>query len=365
MKRKKVLQISTTTLQYDGLTKVILNLSDYCNKDRYSVDLVLGKGAINDFLDIIIDKGIKYYVVPDRELNPIQYYIALFRILKSSGYDVVHIHGNSATMAIDLLIAQLCGVKVRIAHSHNTMTNHPLIHRLLQPILGFVTTVPVACGENAGLFLYKNNNFTIIPNCIKVDDFRFNKYTRELVRDELHYSNTDYVIGHVGRFRYQKNHAYIIDLFFKYSSDNDNAKLLLIGDEDGTNQLKNISITRVKELGITDKVVFLGSTSRVHDYLQAMDCFILPSHYEGLSITALEAQASGLPCLLSDQIATETMVTHNCWFLPLSQTCQEWIDKLEELQSTDIINREDSAKRMIEAGYDISNLEHTINTIWG
>lgn len=364
MKKKKILQISTTTLQYDGLTKVIFSLIDNCDKALFDVDLLLGKGTIEEFKKLIEEKKLCYYEVPDRELEPLKYYQALYKILKFSDYDVVHIHGNSATMALDLFVAKMCGIKKRIPHSHNTKTNHPYIHRLLQPILKGVTTTPVACGYDAGKFLYGNSRFEIIPNCIKVDKYRFNENIRYNMRKALKYDETDFVIGHVGRFRYQKNHEYLIEMFYRFSQECEKAKLLLIGDADSGNcQIKDQTIARVNQLGIEEKVCFVGSTDKVNEYLQAMDCFVLPSHYEGLSITAIEAQASGLPCLLSNQMSEDTKLTDDCWLLPLSDSYQEWINKLKELQQN-VFNRMESAKQVIAAGYDIDKLSSVINDIW-
>ena len=207
---KKVLQISTTTLQYDGLTKVLFSLIDNCNRDNCNVEVVLGKGSATGFKDKLLERNIRYYEVPDRETKTLQYCKALYKIIRQGKYDVVHVHGNSATMALDVLIAKICGVRRRIAHSHNTKTNHPIIHSMLRPLLNTVVTCPVACGKDAGAFLYGKRKFQVLPNCIKVSDFAFDGQVREKRRTELGYDKCDFVIGHVGRFSFQKNHEYDI-----------------------------------------------------------------------------------------------------------------------------------------------------------
>lgn len=356
---KRVLQIATTTLQYDGLTEVLLALCSHADTNEFQVDIVLGKGAIPVFLEKLNDEGIRYFQVPDRELDVKHYIPALCKILKAGRYDVVHVHGNSATMALDLFIAMMCGVKRRIAHSHNTRTNHPAVHRLMQPLLNMVTNYPVSCGEDAGKYLFGRKKFHIIPNCINVSDFRFNQRVRDYTRNELKISNK-FVVGNVGRFRYQKNHEFIIDIFEEIHNLLPESILLLVGEGRLLDRIKD----KVNRLSLQESVIFYGVTDNVAQLLQTMDVFLLPSYYEGLSVTAIEAQTSGLPCIMSTEVSEETRKSENCEFISLDESAKVWAMKICEYNNL-IIDRSKGADEIIRAGYDKSTLYKVVENTWG
>ncbi|OLU38469.1 glycosyltransferase [Ileibacterium valens] len=355
---KKVLEVSTGKLMYDGMTKVEISLLDNAPDDK-NVDFLLGKGALSEMKLELDKRNVNYYEGPDREYNVLRYLFFLYKLLRANNYDIIHIHGNSATMALDLLIAKLCNVKVRIAHSHNTVTKHPILHRILQPILSDLTTIPVACGKDAGEFLFGSKRMIVtIPNSIDVNLFKFNPIVRKKIRKELNVDNK-IVLGHIGRYSYQKNHNLLIDVYYEYYKSHPNSVLILIGDGELRESIEN----KINLLGLKDNVIILGNLSNVQDILNAMDIFLLTSRYEGLSVTAIEAQASGLPCLLSDRISKETKISDNCFFVKSSSEIQNWIEELDKINLYKV-DRLKGYEAVKASGYDLSNLRRMVNIIW-
>lgn len=355
--KRKVLEISTGILRYDGMSKVLISLIDNAPRDKVEISVLLGKGAIPEFYEELKKRHVRYFEGPDRELDVKHYIPYLRKLLKTHHFDVVHVHGNSATMALDLFIAQTCGVKTRIAHSHNTISKHPRVHAVMKPFLNMVTNQPVACGQDAGKFLFKKK-FTVVPNCIDVEKFRFNAETREDERKKLGIGDEP-LIGNVGRFTYQKNHQFLIRIFDAVLKKEPKAKLLLIGDGELLDEIKR----QVSSLGISENVIFYGTSDHVNRLMQAMDCFLLPSKYEGLSVTALEAQAAGLPCIMKDTISKETEKSHLCEFLSESDSLDKWAEAILNTCHADE-DRSIGADEIIRAGYDLHTLPKVIEKVW-
>lgn len=366
MRKKRVLQISTSPLQYDGLSKVILSLIDHTSRENCQIDILLANGGIKEEKEELDKRNIKYYQGPFREKNTLKYFIYLIKLLKKRKYDVVHVHGNSATMAIEAIAMKICKVPLRITHSHNTVTAHPLMHALLKPILNFCVNAPVACGHDAGAYIY-SKEFKVIPNCINVSEFKFDIDKREGYRKKLNVKD-EFLIGNVGRFTFQKNHEFMIEGFAKIKKKIPDALLLLIGSGELVEDIK----LKAEKLGLKNNIIFLGNSDEVNCYLSAMDVYILPSRYEGLSVSAIEAQASGLECIMSDKISTETKKTDKCVFLSIDNS-DNWAESIIEIYKKNktktidqlLSDRLKSAEDVIKAGYDYSNLNGVIEDIWG
>ena len=360
---KRVLQIATTPLQWDGLTEVLISLFDHAPAGKVKGCAVLGMGALEEFETGLKARGVKTVRVPQRNRHIIGYMLALMKILKQGHFDVVHIHGNSATMAIEACIARLFKVKVRISHCHNTRTNHPFIHRILRNRLNRDITLAAACGKDAGEFLY-DSDFTVIPNCIKVSDFEYNESVRSRIREELKLGQ-EILIGHVGRFSYQKNHDFLIEVFEEVHRKNTGTKLLLIG----SGELEDDIRKKVARKNLSNAVVFTGNVHNVNEYMQAMDVFVLPSRYEGLSITAIEAQAAGLPCFFSGDVSAETKKSDRVTFLSTGgeESAKIWADSILEAVTGEPETNDKrccGAGDIKKAGYDEECLTGIIKDVW-
>lgn len=221
----------------------------------------------------------------------------LRKIIKRNGYNIVHIHQNSASMAMDAIVAKFCGCHTIIGHSHNTFCNVLWQHYLFKPIVNKVLTHRFACSKEAGEWVFGNKNVSVIHNAVDTAKFTFHETVRERLRNELGV-NREFVIGFVGRLHEQKNLFRLLDIFTNVSKRKENVALLLIGEGPQDRELKEYA----KKQGIFDKVQFLGRRDDISEILMAMDVFLMPSLYEGLPVVEVEAQASGLTCIISDKV---------------------------------------------------------------
>lgn len=308
-----------------GVESFIMNY--YRNIDRNKIQF-----------DFIIDSDSK--VVPRKEIEnlggriieipPYQkifsYIKELKKVLKENEYKIVHSHLNALSV-FPLYCAYSAKVPVRIAHSHSTTNKKEwkknIIKNILKPFSKVFATDYFACSEHAARWLFGNKTFeqgkvSIIHNAIDVDKFRYNEEIRNKMRKELQIENK-FVLGHVGRFVQQKNHDFLIDIFSEVYKENKNTVLLLIGDGPLEEKIKE----KVNKLNLKDSVYFLGIKENVNEIMQAMDVFVFPSLYEGLGIVLVEAQCSGLPCVVSEEVPKEALILDNIVSINLNNAI-EW-----------------------------------------
>lgn len=344
----KVLIINTVRFKLNGISAVIMNYYKAMNKEGIQMEFVAIDTPSPEYQSEFDRLGISCHVV--RKNNALKYFWNLYRIAKKGKYDLVHVHGNSANMAIELFACALAGIKVRIAHSHNTSTLHPLFHKILYPLFKLTCTHGFACGEDAGRWLFRNNPFKVIKNGIELNNFKYSDEIRKVYREKINAGNRT-VIGHVGNFIEQKNHGFLIDMFAELVNDNPNFLMLLISDGYLMDSIKQ----KVSDLRLENNVIFLGKTQEVAGYMQAMDLFVLPSLHEGLPLVLVEAQACGLKCLVADTVAKESDLTGSVQFLPISST-EPWEKAIEEFEIDDSSRRDCAEKWQVtisNAGYDI------------
>ncbi len=344
---KVLIIITTAFVPTGGLTTVMMNYYRDIDKSNIIIDFASSNVAPAVLTDELAKNGGKYVQLPIRK-KIFKYYNTLKQLCKQ--YDVIHVNGNSATSAIELLAAQMAGVRIRIAHNHNTNTAHPIIHRLLLPIFRHTYNIGLACSGDAGNWLFPNGDFKVLNNAINVEKYMFDKTKRNKTRNEFNISQESFVIGHVGKYNEQKNHLKIIEVFYEYAQLHDNAYLLCVGYGPLQNKIQSKTI----ELNISDRVILTGERIDVPDLLCAMDFFLFPSIFEGLGLAVIEAEASGLPCLLSDKVPHEVFLSKHIESLPLECDAQTWAKKIEEMT---INNREENskcnAKSITEGGYNI------------
>lgn len=315
----KVLVIETTVFGYDGITNVIINYYKYLDHRKIQMDLVTINPAIDSFLCEMKDHSSKNYVIPYRNSNPFRYIYELKQIIDKGRYDIVHVHGCSATMAVEMLAAKLAGVPIRIAHSHNTKCDHVGADKLLRPFFNKWCNVGFACGEEAGRWMFPKRSFSVIPNGIDLEKNQYDANVRNEMRKKYGLVGK-YVIGHIGRFSEQKNHAKLIDIFREISKTYSNSKLVLVGD----GELKKSIEQKVQNEGLS--ALFVGNSDEVGRWLQVMDIIVFPSLFEGLPLGLVEAQAAGLPCIISETISHTTKITDLVEFVDLNASASVWCD---------------------------------------
>lgn len=352
MKTIRILQI-VPNMQQGGLENFIMNLYRNINREKIQFDFLVHYKKNKYFDDEIEELGGKIYRFTLREDNNIFKYIVNLNSFfkKHKEYKVIHCHMSSIGFIV-FFIAKLNGIEVRIAHSHNSNTEKTLkgfIKSILMKPYKYFSNVNFACSQDAGKYLFRNKKFEVIPNSIDVEKFKFNKEKRKEIREKYNIDN-DFVIGHIGRFNIQKNHDFLIDIFNEIVKEKLNAKLLLIG----TGELESKIKEKIEILKIKDKVLFLGTRNNTNDFYQAMDCFVLPSFFEGLPVVGVEAQASGLPCVFSDEITPEIKINNNIKFVSLKECAKQWAKEINEISSD--LNRERYYKT-VQSIYGIEKLK--------
>ena len=326
----------------------------YRNIDRSQIqfDFLTHRPNKSDYDDEIIAMGGKVYYAP--RLYP-QNYPHYFKWMKKffaehPEYQIIHSHIDTMSF-LPLKAAKKAGVPVRIAHSHTTAIDKDykyILKRYFKTRINSVATHRLACGEEAGIFLFGKKEFTVIPNAVDAEKFYFNEETRKSKRDELGFTD-EFVVGHVGRISYPKNHEFLIRIFHELQKKDDKAVLTLVGVGE-----KEADVRRqIKELGIEDKVRFLGNRSDVAELYQAMDVFVLPSRFEGVPVVGIEAQFADLPCLFSDKTPVEVKFSEKCQFIGLDQSPEDWADKI--LKTKESALRSNSREDIVNSRYDIKS----------
>ena len=347
-----------------GIQSLVIDWVSRFDKTKIHVDfLLLDDGNKYELEDTLKDLGCNIYKLDGIWIKTpfdfIRQAKALDNFFKSHhDYKVVHLHSTSKNYLV-LKYAKKYGIKTRISHSHNIdfQTKNPIkkfIGNILKSELIKYSTDYFACSYLAGEWLFgkeniKNNKVKVIHNAVDYDKFALNKEIRNKVRKEFNIKNDEILIGNVGRFTNQKNHTFLIDICNEMININPKVKLIMVGIGEKEEEIK----TKVKELGIEKNVIFAGFRNDVNEIMQAMDVFLLPSLYEGLPVVGVEAQASGLPCFMSEGVITEEVkITNNVYFISLNKSPKEWAKIIIESDLT----RKNTKNELKEAGYFIEDV---------
>lgn len=357
MDKIKILYINGNIMKRGGIESYMMNYYRHFDHNKIKIDfVVLGfeKGVYDDEIEAL---GGEIYHIPKKSKNYLGYLKGLRKIFNTGQYKIVHSHLDAMSMTV-LKQAQKCNVPIRIAHSHNTqhLTNNFIklkINEYARKTVKNYATHLFACSENAGRWLFgnqavKEGKVNIIKNAIDIDKFIFNEEKRKDLRKKLGISQDEFVIGHVGRFDYQKNHEFLLDVFANVLKIVKNAKLVLIGDGDLRKEIEN----KISILNIKNNVILLGVREDVNNLYNLFDLFVLPSHFEGLGIVAIEAQANGLPCIVSDVVPKEAKVTEKIKFLSLN-SIELWTRTIISFTNKNI-DRQINKRYISDLGYDIS-----------
>ena len=352
---KRVLQI-IRQMNVGGAETFIMNT--YRNIDREKVQFDFLVNAEGTFDKEIKDLGGNiFYMEYITDLGQINYKRKLKEFFYNHNYNIVHSHINQVS-GIILETAKECGIKYRIAHSHNTRNANnffiKVYKRYLQSKINKNANILLACGKEAAKWLYKSksNEAVIINNGIDIDKFLFSKDKRNKIRKELNILENTTVLGHIGRFSKQKNHIFLIKIFKQYLKENPNSVLLLIGDGKLIKKIEN----RVKKYKIEDNVKFLGTRKDVYNIYSGFDYFVFPSLFEGLSLSMIEAQISGLPVFASDTIDKNSDISNNVKWLNLKSNPQKW--------SREILKTPVERQPVKATQYDIKNVAKKMQELY-
>ncbi len=334
-----------------GSEQVVLN---YCSRMRdIHFDLLYQYEPNPQILERFNEAGINCIQIPDKVHHPLKHLWTMFRIFRKGHYDVVHSHLDWYMNSYVCFLAMLAGVKKRIAHHHQayttvchsggslsrTLFRDAGITVVVKSLLCTIMRIPcklfathwLACGEAAaingwGKRAVETGRVEILPNAIDPERFKFDEVARREMRAQYGIAESDFVIGHVGRFYPQKNHEFLIDIFAELHKQMANVKLLLLGD----GPLQVHIQQKVETLGLSRCVIFAGLQRDPASFYTAMDAFCFPSLWEGLPLSLVEAQYAGLPCVVSSAVPKETAITDKVFPLPIDNV-KPWCEKLNSL----------------------------------
>lgn len=345
----RVLQV-VTQMTRGGLETMLMNYYRHIDRTKVQFDFLEHRSYMADYDEEILALGGRIHRLP--RLNPLSrgYLAALDGFFADHPeYRIVHSHLDCMA-GIPLKAAQKHGIPTRIAHAHSSNQNknlkYPIKLIFRQSIPRYATDL-FACGQEAGRWMFRGHDFTVLNNAVDAESYAFDPDVRAEVRQEFGIDPRTLVVGHVGRFSPEKNHKFLIDIFYSLAQKRADSRLLLVG----TGALEREIREQCNKLGIQDRVIFAGIRSDVNRILQAMDVFMMPSLYEGLGIVAVEAQAAGLPCIASDRVPEECVRTNGLvHFLSLKETPDRWA---QEVLQQMLFKRTDRSSEIRRNEYDI------------
>lgn len=341
----RVLQV-VGSLGYAGVEAVVMNYYRNIDTEQVQFDFISCSPNKQRYDDEIINLGGNIYRCPARSRKPFSYMRELKKIISENKYDIVHIHQNSASIAMDAIVAKSCGVKTIIGHSHNTRCNVLYQHYLFKPVVNVFLTHRFACSNEAGRWIFgKRNDVEVFNNAIDAGKYQYKESIRNEYRKKLGLEN-DFVVGFVGRLHEQKNLYRFMDICREVKVRKSNAKFVLIGEGPQEIELKAYST----KLGIESDTVFLGQRDDVPNVMMAFDIFLFPSSYEGLGLVAIEAQATGLSCVVSDEVPAPNLTGYEVK-LSLDESDEVWADNI--INNKSLEKRKKATAYIIAGGYDI------------
>lgn len=318
-----------------GIEAMVMNYCRHIDRKRVKLDFYFdGYSALPQRAELEQMGAGLYPLPPYTRLAA--YHRALYTAFQNRRYDIVHAH-LSTMSPFPLFAAWRAGVPVRICHNHSTACRsegiRTLLKYILRPFGPLFATHLFACGETAGRWMYGNRRFAqgevvVLPNAIETESFVFDPAARTRLREAFHIPKDVFVLGHIGRFVYQKNHAFLLDVFAALRKRRPDARLLLVGEGEKERAVRR----RARAMGLEARVIFTGARKDVGKLYSVMDAFCLPSYYEGMPLTAWEAQANGLPCVFSDAIGAEAVRTRGSIRLPLAAGPAVWADALSAMR---------------------------------
>ena len=354
-----------SSMNRGGAETFLMKMLRQLDRTEFILDFCICSDAIGVYESEIVGLGSVVYHIPTKSRNYKGFKDALFRIVHDNEYKFILKTSANAMGFLDMKICKRAGAKLCAFRSSNSSDGGRLKMRVLN-VLGRVLfsryiDIKIAPSDLAAIYTfgkraYKTGQVVILRNGLNLDYYAFSIDGRNSIRTEFGIKRDAFVIGHVGRFDEQKNHGFLIDLFEEFHRKRPGSILLLVGD----GKLKTTIEQTVNELCLSDAVIFAGSRSDIPNLLSSMDVFILPSLYEGMPNTVIEAQVNGLKCLITDTITKEANVVGSVDFIPLAQK-EEWVNRLNESER---LNDRDNRQLLKDAGYDIIDVAKSFRELF-
>lgn len=358
-RRLRVLQVGMTR-NLGGIETYLIEQFRHLDKSIIDYDFVNITGEYSIcYEDEILASGSKIFKVVSRHKNPLLHYWQWFNILSQNKgvYDVIVLNTNSLEYVFPLVLGKIFGIPVRVIHSHNSgfENKQGLARRLLvgmnKKLLAWSANLRFACSQFAGQWMFKDNPYHVIYNAIDIHKYDADLIVREETRNALGL-HTELTLLHVGRFSYQKNHSFLLDIFKEVHVIQPDSVLLLVGDTTEESEFLTEVKRKIKAYGLENVVRLLGRRDDVNKIMQAADVLVMPSFFEGLTVVGIEAQASDLPLLLSDTVTKELGLLPSTQFISLEAGPTAWAEAIVNSKQH---NRQSRYEELKAAGYDIGN----------
>lgn len=345
----------------NGVAGVLMNWYREIDRSKVQFDFLVCYERDKTHAREIKELGGRVYTMPSPRRHPIRFISSARKVFKEGGYSVFHSHVTQYNFFF-FPLARIYGVKKIILHSHNPKYSDSKIKGffagLMLACVKNMADIKAACSEKAGDFLFgKGSKYEVVNNAVDCKKFAFNPKKRAEIRAKLGLGESDLLLGHIGRFCEQKNQLFLLDIFADLLKRNPNCKLIIAG----MGPLEQATKEKAKTLGVDKNTLFMGVYDKPEELYQAMDIFVLPSLYEGLPVVAVEAQAAGLPCLLSDTITKQAALL-NTEFLPLEDSAS-WADNIVKTLAG--FKREDVSEQIAQAGFGIKSIIDKLKGFYG
>lgn len=333
-----------------GIENFLMNIIRNIDLGKYDIEFLYCDGKDTYYDEEIRSYGIKITGITSRSRNLFKHLSELKHFFSRNKFDVVHINYSNATCFTAARAAKKAGVKKIIVHSHSSNASNPVVHKLCKPLLCHYANMFFACSQLAADWMFTRNvaksKVHIIRNAVNTKEFLFSEDKRTTVRNEFDIGDR-FVIGHIGRMTDTKNHKFLLNVFNEYHKNDPNSMLLLVGDGELRDEIKR----QAQKLEISDSVIFTGIRDDVPELLCAMDCFVMPSYYEGLPVTLVEAQAAGVRTFVSDTITHEVDLTDLISYVSLELQDKEWAMRL----NGNVHERAHYNSIIADSGFDMRN----------
>ena len=350
-----------------GIESFLHNVIMEMDMSQLEIDIAAAQICESVFTSDLKEKGVGFYELSGSQKRLGQNHKMFRQLLKERQYDVVHLNIFQGLSLYYAYLAKKAGVKVRIAHGHNSALRRSrtrwlklALHNMAKSLLAENATDYWACSRLAAEFMFPRDvveRYEFIPNGIDIEKFRFNDEVRKKVRKDLGIEGK-LVIGNVGRLCYQKNQENLLEVFAKLQSERPESVLLLVGEGEMKEELQQ----QVEKLGIADKVIFYGVTDKVEQLLWAMDIFVFPSRFEGLGIVAVEAQAAGLPVICSDGVPNEAVVSDLVQKVDLRSGVDSWVESILHCQVG--VDRLAVHEQVQKSGFAVADVADRIEKVY-
>ena len=360
----RVLEIAAS-LKIGGAEKIARDIGFHIDSDFFQTDYVVFGDEIGEYEKELMKKGCNIYHLSLPSSGYINYFKELYRLIKGNGYNVVHSH-TMFNSGWAMLIAKMCGVPVRISHSHSVddQPDKSWIQRLYEKVMQLIiisfSTHYVGCGIKAGETLFGKTRYhkkgVTILNGIETKKFAYSEIYREEIRKKLEITD-NFVIGHVGHLAEVKNQSFLINMMPEILKKKKNAKLLLLGEGEDRQKLEKLIV----DLDLSQNIIMTGNVMDVNKYLSAMDVFVFPSLYEGMPLSVVEVQTNGLPCVMSDNVPQDVVLTDLITRLSLKETTDMWVGTICNSKRSTPYKYEETVKNL---GLDSKKMVNKIADIY-